>query len=279
VDGLKDGLHELGLEPGRDIILDIRATEGDSAAVAESARTLEQANVDLVYSLGSSVTIKVKNATAKIPIVFVIGGDPVAIGLVDSFASPGGRLTGVRYLAVDLTAKRFEILKEVLPTLHKVVTFYDPGNPVRSIEMTRVAARRLNIELVERPVASLAEFRKAFMALGPKDADAYFHTPDAMVTSQTQFIIDAARTKKLPTMLAQPNLVEQGALIAYGVNFYDIGRLSAKYVQRVLLGASPGHLAIESFSRYGLGLNLNTARELGIKIPQSVLFRADKVVE
>ncbi len=160
-----------------------------------------------------------------------------------------------------------------------MLTFFDPGNPVMGIKMTREAARRLNIEVVERPVASVAELREGFRAFIPKDADAYFYTPDAMAVSQTQFIIDMARTKKLPTMLAEPGLVAQGALIAYGVNFVDVGRLSARYVQRVLTGTSPENLPVEFFSTLGLGVNLSMARELGITIPQSVLFRADKIIE
>ncbi|HET7098017.1 MAG TPA: ABC transporter substrate-binding protein [Casimicrobiaceae bacterium] len=279
VDGLKIGLRESGLEPGKDVLLDIRATEGNRAAAAESARSLEHANVDLLYTLGTSVTIAAKAATTKVPIVFVAGGDPVAMGLVTSLARPGGRITGVHYLSVDLTAKRLEILKEALPGLRKIVTFYDPSNPVAGIKITRGAARRLNIDVVERPVASVAELRESFKALGPKDADAYFYTPDAMVVSQTQFIIDTARAKKLATMVSQPDLVAKGALIGYGVNFRDIGQLSAKYVQRVLTGTSPGNLPIESFSRLGLGISLKTARELAITIPQSVQFRADKVDE
>ena len=214
---------------------------------------------------------RAKGATAKVPIVFVIGGDPVAAGLVNSLARPEGRLTGVRYLSVDLTEKRFQILKEALPNLHRVVTFYDPGNPVASITVTREAARRLNIELVERPVASVAEFRESFRALGPKDADAYFFTPDAMIVSQMQFIIDTARTKKMPTMVGAPGLAAQGALLGYGVDYYDVGRLSAKYVQRSLAGTDTERLPIESFSTYRLGVNLKTARELGITIPRSVV--------
>ena len=282
VEGLKEGLRQLGLEPGKDVLLDIRSVEGSRAAAAESARSLEQAKVDLLYSLGTSVSITAKAATTKVPIVFVAGGDPVAAGLVASLARPGGRATGVHYLSVDLTAKRLEILKEALPNLRKIVTLYDPGNPVAagiSIKLTREAARRLNIDVVERPVRSVVELRESFKALAAKDADAYFYTPDAMVVSQTQFIIDTAREKRLPTMVSQPDLVAKGALIGYGVNFYDIGQLSAKYVQRILAGTSPENLPVEALSRLGLGVNLKTAHELGITIPQSVLFRADKVVE
>ncbi len=202
IDGLKDGLRELGLEPGRDVLLDVRAVEGDRAATGESARGLEQAKVALICTLGTSVAITAKGATARIPIVFVIGGDPVAYGLVKSRARPEGRLTGVRYLSVDLTAKRFQILKEAMPSLHRVVTFYDHANPVNGIKLTGEAARQLNIELVERPVKSVVEFRESFRALGPKDADAYFYIPDAMIVSQTRFVIETARTKRLPTMLS-----------------------------------------------------------------------------
>jgi len=279
VDGLKDGLRELGLEPGKDVLLEIRDLQGNRAAAAEAARSLEQARMDLLCSLGTSITVPAKAATAKIPIVFVAGGDAVAAGLVDSMARPGGRITGAQYPSIDLTGKRLEILKEILPKAHKVVTFYDSGNPVAGIKAAREAARRLNIELVERPVASVEELREGLKALGPKDADAYFYTPDAMAVSQTQFIIDTANSKKLPTMLGQPGMATQGALAGYGVDFYDVGHLSAKYVQRILTGTSPQNLPIESFSRYGLGINLKTARELGITIPQSVLFRADKVIE
>jgi putative ABC transport system substrate-binding protein len=279
VDGLKDGLRELGLEPGRDVLLEVRAIEGNRAAAAESARSLEQAKVDLLYILGTSVTIAAKAATTKVPIVFVAGGDPVAYGLVASLARPGGRLTGVHYLTVDLTAKRLEILKEALPNLRRIVTFYDPSNPVQSIRETRQAARRLGIDIVERPVTSVVELRQSFAAFTPNDTDAYFYTPDAMVVSQTQFVIDTAKAKRLPTIVSQPDLVAQGALIGYGVNFYDIGRLSAKYVQRVFTGTGPENMPVESFSRLGLGINLKTAHELGITIPQAVLFRADKVIE
>jgi putative ABC transport system substrate-binding protein len=213
--------------------------------------------------------------------VFAVGSDPVAAGLVDSFARPGGRLTGVHFLSADLTAKRLEILKEILPEVRRVVTFYDPRSEVavRAANLAREAARQLKIELVERPVGSVADLRLGLKVLKTQEVDAYFYTQDAMVVSQSQFIIDTARSKKLPTMFGEVSAVAQGALASYGVSYYDVGRLSAKYVQRVLTGTSPQNLAVESLNRPGLALNLKTARELGVTIPQSVLFRADKVIE
>jgi putative ABC transport system substrate-binding protein len=227
------------------------------------------------------VTTPVKEATTAIKIVFAVGSDPVTAGFVDSFAKPGGRLTGVHYLSGDLTAKRLEILRAMLPNLRKVVTYYHPSNKfaLRIVKTAREAARQLGIEIVERQVASVDELRLTVRALKAEEADAYFYIPDAMVLSQATYIIDTASAKKMPTMFAEHSLVAQGALAAYGVSYHEVGRLSARHVQQVLRGISPQTLSVESLSRLGLTLNLKAARDLGITIPQSVLFQADKVIE
>jgi ABC-type uncharacterized transport system substrate-binding protein len=281
VDGLKDGLRELGFAEGKQFVLEFRDLRGDRNAAQEAARSLERGKVDLIFVVSTSVATMVKRATAEVPIVFAAGADPVAAGLVESFAKPGGRITGVHYLSADLTGKRLEILKEILPELHRVVTFYNPGNEfaLLAAKTAREAARQLKIELVERHVASVEELRRGVNALKAHEADAYFYTNDAMVSSQAQLIIDTARARKLPTMFHEPSYVTQGALIGYGVSYYEVGHLSAKYVQRILAGAKPHDMPVEAFSRVSLHVNLNTARELGLTIPQSVLFRADKVVQ
>ena len=281
VDGLKAGLRELRFEERKHFVLEIRDLKGDRKAAEEAARSLEQGKVDLIYAVATSVAIAAKRATTDVPIVFVIGGDPVVTGLIQSYAKPGGRLTGINYLSNDLTGKRLEILKEILPKLRKVVTFYDPSNETAksNAKSAREAARQLKVELIERHVASVEELRLGLKVLQTHEADAYFYVGDAMVSSQAQSIIDAARAKKLPTMFQDPSLVAQGALVGYGVSYYEVGRLSAKYVQRVLAGTSPQNLPVESLSRLELAVNLKTARELGLSIPQSVLFRADKVIE
>jgi ABC-type uncharacterized transport system substrate-binding protein len=137
VDGLRAGLKELGLQEGKQLVLEIRDTKGDLKSVEEVARNLEGEKVNLLYTINTSVTIAARRATAKIPIVFYAGTDPVAIGLVESFAKPGGRLTGVHSPQTDTITKRLEILKEILPKLHRVLTFYNPGNPV-AIEFARL---------------------------------------------------------------------------------------------------------------------------------------------
>jgi putative ABC transport system substrate-binding protein len=281
VDGLKDGLKELGFTEGKHYVLEIRDVKGDRKAVETTARSLEREKVDLIYSLATSVTTVVKRATTEVPIVFAVGVDPVVAGLVESFARPGGRLTGVHFLSADLVAKRLEILKAILPNLRRIVTFFDPNNPtaIAGAKLAKEAARQLDIEIVERRVASVEELRLAVKALKAQEADAFFYTNDAMVSSQAQLIIDTAREKKLPTMFAEQGSVAQGALAGYGVNYYEGGRLAATYVQRVLTGTSPQNLPVESLSRVELAVNLKTARAIGITIPQAVLLRADKVIE
>jgi len=282
VDGLKNGLKDLGLTEGKQYVLEIRDLKGDRKAAEAAAKSLEQDKVDLLYTVSTSVTAEVKRATTQVPIVFAVGSDPVVAGLVRSFARPEGRLTGVHYQqSADLIAKRLEVLKAILPKLHRVVTFYDVSNPtaMAAAKSLAEAARQLAIEVVERHVTSVEELRLGVKALKAQEADAFFYINDAMVTSQAQFIIDTARTKKLPTMFAEPRLVAQGALVCYGVTFEEVGRLSAKYVQRILTGASPQNLPVESLSRVALAVNLKTAREIGVTIPQAMRLRADEVIE
>ena len=216
VDGLRQGLRELGLEEGQHVVLDIREIEGDSyvKGAEPAARDLESRKINLIYSVTSSVSTAVKRATTQVPIVFYVGVDPVAVGLVESFAKPGGRLTGVHGLSRELIAKRLEILKEMIPNLGRVVTFYNPAEALapERIRRLREAGRLLAVQIIERHGASFDELRLGMQRLKPQEAHAYFHTPGATVTSQALLIIDAALAKKLPTMFHEEGLVVRGAL-------------------------------------------------------------------
>ena len=281
VDGLRQGLKELGLEEGKQFTLDIRDGKGDLKAVEEAARNLERDKVKLIYAVATSVVTTAKQATTDTPIVFVAGTDPVAMGLVEGFVKPGGRLTGVHLLVTDLTAKRLEVLKEILPKLRGVLTFYSPANQVakQGASLGREEAKRLGLKFIERHVKSVEELRQALQALKPGEADAFFYTPDAMVLSQAELIIDTARAKRFATMFQEQSLVAKGALASYGQSYYEIGRLSAKYVQKVLSGTPPRDLRIETFDDVELIINLKTARELGLTIPPNVLARAKRVIK
>jgi putative ABC transport system substrate-binding protein len=280
VDGLKAGLKELGLEEGKHFALELRDLRGDLKAAGPAARDLERQKVDLIFTNATSVTQAVKQATSEVPVVFTIGSDPVAMGLVQSVARPGGRLTGIHFQARDVTPKRLELLKETVAGLRRVVTFYDPQNTsaAAGARLARDAARQLGVELIEQHVSSVAALEARLKALAGGGFDAYLYVPDAMVASQGQRVIDAARAHRLPTAFHEPAWVDQGALLAYGVSYREVGRQAARYVEKILAGASPRDLPVESVDRLELGLNLRTARELGLVIPPAILIQAGTVI-
>jgi putative tryptophan/tyrosine transport system substrate-binding protein len=280
VDGFRDGLGQLGLEEGKHFLLNIRDSKSDLKAVEEAARNFERERVNLIFAVTTSAVTPVKNVTSEIPIVFSVGSDPVESGLIQSFAKPGGRLTGVQYSTTDLTGKRLEILKEMLPKLSRVVTIYNPNNrvAVEAAALARKAGKQFGIQLVERHATSVDELHQRVAALKAKDADAFFFVSDGMVTSHAQLIIDVARATRLPTMFQEQSLVAMGGLASYGQNFHEVGRLSAKYVQKVMTGAPPGDLRVEIVDKLELIINLKTAKQIGLTIPANLLARADRVI-
>jgi ABC-type uncharacterized transport system substrate-binding protein len=281
IDGLRAGLRQLGLEEGKQVNLAIRDTKGDAKAAEEAARKFEQEKVNLIYTTQTSVTIAAKRGTVEIPIVFCAGGDPVDLGIVESFAKPGGRLTGVFARDTDLTAKRLEILKEIAPKLRRVVVFYDPHNRVASdsAKLARETAQQMGLQLIERHVASVEQLQSAVRAAKAGETDAFFEVQDALVNVQDQLIIDMARDKRLPTMFFAQSSVVKGGLASYSVSREEVGRLSAKYVQRVLTGVKPQDLPVEGVDKISLVINLKTAKQIGLTIPPNVLARADKVIK
>jgi ABC-type uncharacterized transport system substrate-binding protein len=280
IDGLRDGLKELGWEERKQFVIDARNVKGDFKAVEGAAKSLEKENVNVIYTVGTSVTIAARRSTNTTPIVFYAGTDPVAAGLVESFRQPGGRITGVHSRSTHLIAKRLELLKEIIPSLRRVMTFYNPDNPIAeaSLRLGKDAARALKIELVERPVRSVAELRAALEGLRAGDVDA-LSSVDGMVISQEELMLDDAKTKRLPMIVGEHASAVRGALAAYGVNYYENGRLAAKLIQRVLLGTKPSELAVEHVDRLHFVINLKTAKALGLTIPPSLLLRADQVIE
>lgn len=280
VDGLRDGLNQSGLEEGKHFVLETRDAKGEIKAVEEAARKFERDKINMIYVVTTSAAAAVKNNSSHVPIVFAVGSDPVASGLVQSFVKPGSRLTGVQYSTTDLTGKRLEILKEMLTKLGRIVIIYNASNriAVEAAALARQAGKQFGVQVVERHVTSVEELRQTLGALKAKEADAYFYTSDAMVTSQAQLVVSTATSKKLPTMFSEQNLVAMGGLASYGQNFRETGLLSAKYVQKIMAGAPPGDLRVEVVDKFELAINLNTAKQIGVTVPSTVLARADKVV-
>src|SRR5215467_3239683 len=281
VEGLRDGLKELGYEDGKQVRLEIRDTKGDLNAVKEAAQTFERDKVNLIYVVATSAAVAVKESTSDTPIVFAVAGDPTSNGLIQSFAKPGGRLTGVYYLTVDLTPKRLEVLKEILPKLRRVLAFYNPKNPIsiEAAKLGRDAAQQMNIQFIERQVTSVDELRSVLQKLKPGETDAYFYVSHAMMMDSAQTIIHTTLEKKLPTRVEEQSLVAAGGLASYGQNFREVGRMSAKYVQKVLAGTRPQDLRVETADKFEMAINLKTARQIGLTIPPTLLARADKVIK
>ena len=280
VDGLRAGLKESGLHDGKQFVLDVHDLKGDLKSAQRVAETLEREKVKLIFTNTTPITTSAFKATKNIPIVFAVGSDPVASGYAKSFGQPGGRLTGIQYLARDLTGKRLEILKEILPKLRQVVAFYDPSNTVavEGVKLGREEAQQLNVKLAERQVKSIEELNAGLDALKAGEFDAYLYMPDPMVVSQAPRIVQVARAKRLPTMFHDQVVVARGAMASYGQSYFEIGRRSAKYVQRVLNGTPPAELRIDTVDDVELAFNLITAKQLGVTIPPNVLARAQKVI-
>ncbi len=279
--GLRKGLRELGVDEGRHVSLIVRETKGDLRAAGAAAAELERDGIAVIVSFGMSPTLAIKQATTTVPMVYVGGTDPVAAGLADSVARPGGRVTGVRHLIAELTAKRLELFRELVPNLRRVAVFYNPNNPIArsAMALAREAAQQLGLELVERQVTSPEEIRQEAEGLGKLGVNGYYFVSDATAIGQHDLITDAANRFRLPTMALELDVVRHGALAGYGLNYGELGRLAAKFVNRILAGDRPGDLPIEDITVPALAINLKTARAIGIEVPADVLARADEVIE
>ncbi len=280
VEGLRSGLRELGLADGKQIVLEVHETKSDPKTTEEAAKLFERNRVPVICAITTATTTVVKNTTSQGPIVFAVGTDPVTSGLVQSFAKPGGRLTGVQYSTTDLTAKRLEILKEIWPKLSRIIVLYNPNNPSarEAAELAHKAAQQFGVQVMERHAGSVDELRQALAAIKPREADAYFYISDSMVNSQARSVVTMAEAKKLPTMFSEQSTVAMGGLASYGQNFHEVGRLAAGHVQKIINGAQPGDLRVEIVDKFEFVINLKTAKQIGLTIPPNVLARADRVI-
>jgi putative ABC transport system substrate-binding protein len=280
LEGLREGLKALGLDEGTHYTLELRETKGELPAAEAAAKQFEREGVVVIFAMPSSVAVQVKRATTKSPIVFVAGSDPIEVGLVESLSRPGGRLTGVHSVTGDLLPKHLQLLKEFVPTLRRVLTLYNPGNPssLRSIRSGREAARQIGVTLVESHVKSAADVRAALPRLKRPEVEAYVFTADALVTIHADLIVEAANRERLPAITIYREAVVAGALASFGAPFRELGRLAAKPLQRVLAGGRPGEIPVEAFDRVALVVNANTAKHIGLAIPDSIMLRADEVI-
>jgi putative ABC transport system substrate-binding protein len=279
--GLRDGLQELGYREDKDFTIGVRFTQGDRTELPAAARDLVRLGVDLIVAAEAGNAARAAQmATDRIPIVFVGGSDPVGLGLVKSFARPGGNITGVADLDVELAPKRMEIFREIVPGLKRLLFAYDAENPYAGtvLRVHRDAARRLGLTLVERPVRTQEEAQAAIAGVRKGDADGIL-SPRLVSLNIPGFILEVGAKGRLPTMFHNSFMVEQGGLASYGADQLAQGRQAARLVDKILKGAKPGDLPVEQPTKFELVINLKTARLLGLTISHSVLLRADRLIQ
>jgi len=277
--GLRDGLQELGYGENEDFVLGIRFTQGDLAALPAAARDLVQYGVDLIFTAQESPAKAAQMATTKIPIVFVAVGNPVKLGLVQSFARPGGNITGVTELHAELGPKRLEVFQELIPGLKRVMFPYDPTEAATVVEaeVYREAARRLGIELVEKAVRSEEEGQKTLAQVGKGEVDGIL-APFGSSLNLYGLVLEATSQPGIPTMFEEAFAVERGGLASYGPDIYESGRQAARLVDKILKGADPAEIPVEVNSKIMFTINLKVAKALGLTIAPEMLYRADRII-
>ena len=277
----RQALRELGYVEGQNIVVEFRSTNGLLDRVPDIARELVRVPVDVLVVGGGVSAQHAKAVTATVPIVFATVGDPVGIGLVASLSRPGGNATGMSNLQSELGAKQLELLKEVAPRTARVAVLYNPGSPISTavVRDAHNAAGRAGIELLLVDVRHPDELATALSTLMGKRADALLALSDPVFGSQLTKIAQAASRLRLPAIYSRREFAAAGGLLAYGPNFEDNYRNAAVYVDRILKGAKPAELPVQQPTRLELTVNRRTATALGLAIPQSVLLRADEVIQ
>ena len=273
-------LQELGWTEGRTVAIEYRWAEGRNEP-AEIVAEFVRHKVDIIVTYGTPSILAAKQATSAIPIVFAAAGDPVRTGIVASLARPGGNVTGLSLLATDLAGKRIELLREVVPGLRRLALLGNVGNPQVVVEIGEVqaAARALGLDVVTSSEIRKAEdVEPAFESFTGR-ADALFVVLDPLINNQRRPIATLALGARLPTMHGLRDLVEAGGLMSYAANFPDLFRRTAGLVDKILRGVKPAEIPVEQPTKFDLVVNLNTAKALGLTIPETFLARADEVIE
>lgn len=277
--GLRDGLKELGYREDKDFVIGVRFTQGDVAALPAAARELVQQGIDILFSANPASAKAAQMATSRIPIVFYGAGDPVGLGLIQSFARPGGNITGVTNLDLELDTKRLEVLKEMIPGLKRVLFSYDPSEAfsVAQAKNYRDTARRLDIILIEKPVRTQEEAQATFASIRKSEVHGIV-VPRSLSLNIPGFALEATSRQGIPTMFFTIWHVENGGLASYGANFHESGRMAARLVDKIIKGVKPSEIPVEVNSNIEFVVNLKVAKALGIKIAPEALYRANRVI-
>jgi ABC-type uncharacterized transport system substrate-binding protein len=281
VDAFRDGMRRLGYEDGQTVLYETRWAEGKPDRLPVLAAELTALNVDIILTGGDTAIRAAQNAAPATPIVMGASNDPVGAGFAHSLARPGGTVTGITIFSKELSQKRLELFRETVPSLARVAVLINPSFPAALSETkaTEEAAQLLGITMQPVTASRVDELERALKSLTNSKVDGLITLADPFFTAHRGRIVDLANAARLPTMLHWREFVQAGGLLSYGPDNVDLYRRAANFVDKILKGAKPGDLPIEQPTKFVLAINLKTARTLGITVPQSVLFRADEVIE
>jgi putative tryptophan/tyrosine transport system substrate-binding protein len=278
--GLKDGLKDLGYTEGKNLVVELRDAKGDRSALKTGAAELVSKKVDVIFATGSRATEAAKAATRQIPIVFRHSADPVTLGLLKNIKRPDENVTGVAAFSSEMTQKRLELLKAIVPNLRGVHVFYDANSKysAENLQAVRKAAAKLQLDVVDHPVKTGDEIKYSLDNLQARNGEAILQIPDDLIESQASFLFDGAKRLKLATMFDQENWAAKGSLATYGPNYTQMGRQAAELIDKLLKGAKPNDVPVRSASKFDLVINLRTANIIGLNIASETLNRADRVI-
>ena len=281
IDALEQGLRDRGYVPGRDVVIDYRFADGKEDQLERLARELVERKVAIIIVAGNQALRAARDATRTIPIVFAVVNDPVASGFVKSLARPGGNMTGTTLLSSTLAGKRLELLKVLLPHLSRVAVLINKDNPAHAFawKETLAAATTLRIQVQPIEVKGADALDGAFARMVKDHAEGLVLFEDAMFATERARIAALAAQARLPAVYGQRNSVDDGGLMSYGPSIVDTYRNAGHFVDRILKGAKPGDLPVEQPTKFELVINLKTAKALGVTVPQSLLLRADEVIQ
>ena len=280
-EAFQQGLRELGYMEGKNIIIEWRSSEGNRDHQRVLAAELVRLKVEVIVAPGSGDIRTAKEATATIPIVMIQGGDPAGSGFIVSLARPGGNITGLATLRPELSGKRLELMKEIVPKLSRAALFASSGGGeyAQVLKESELAAAALGVKLQSVDVLSAKDIEPAFRAASDERADAVLvRLPGSILSPHRTKIIALAVKSRLPAIYERLEEVEAGGLMSYGVNANDLYRRAATYVDKILKGAKPAELPVEQPTKFELVINLKTAKQIGLTIPPGVLARAEKVI-
>jgi putative tryptophan/tyrosine transport system substrate-binding protein len=277
----RQGLRALGYIEGQNIVIEYRFTDGKFDRLAELAAELIHQKVDLLIAVTTNAAVAAKKVTREIPIFFIGVSDPVTAGLIDSLPRPGGNITGLTNIAPALAGKRLELLKETVPKLSRVAVLWDPQNPgsIPQWKESQLAARELGLQLYSMEVSSADKYESAFKQATRAHSNALAATLNPLANSNQKLVVELATKNRLPAIYASVNYVERGGLMSYAQNIAADGRDASRMVDKLLKGAKPADIPVEQPTKFEFVINLKTAKALNLTIPQSVLYRADKVIK